>query len=153
MNNQVLYAVVLVLAANLVEGQQSVAPVGSTSEANSSAVQPRIEPVILARSSLDEKVVVLRLAPGIATAIRLPEPVNSVVLGDPESFQAEHSDHESELVTVKPITDQPSQTNLLITTTLGHQLNLLLMSSGQEKAGARTVDVLLTYTPPPGFRS
>src|SRR5438045_2361528 len=87
-----------------------------------------VEPVILTRSSLDEKVVVLRVAPRIATSIRLPEPVNSVVVGDPESFQAEHSEREPELVTVKPVTDQPAQTNLLVTTTQGHQLNLLLVS-------------------------
>lgn len=107
-----------------------------------------VEPVILARSSLDDKVVVLRVAPRIATSIRLPEPVNSVVVGDPENFLAEHSERETELVTVKPITDQPAQTNLLITTTLGHQLNILLLSPGEQKAGSLPVDVLLTYGKP-----
>jgi hypothetical protein len=43
----------------------------------------KLEPVVLSRASLDEKVITLRLAPRIATSIRLPEPVNSVVLGDP----------------------------------------------------------------------
>ena len=43
----------------------------------------------------------------------MPEPVNSVVVGDPENFQAEHSEHEPELVTVKPVAtragaDQPA---------------------------------------------
>ena len=108
----------------------------------------RVEPVILARSSLDEKVVTLRVAPRIATSIRLPEPVNSVVVGDPENFQAEHSEREPELVTVKPITDHPAHTNLLITTTLGHQINLLLLSAGELKAGSQAVDVLLTYGKP-----
>ena len=65
--------------------------------------QLRVDPVILARSSLDDKVVPLRLAPRIATSIRLPEPVNSVVVGDPENFQAEHSDREPNLVSVKPV--------------------------------------------------
>src|SRR5260370_7634091 len=78
----------------------------------------------------------------------LPEPVNSVVVGDPENFQAEHSEREPELVTVKPITDHPAQTNLLITTTLGHQINLLLLSPGELKAGSQAVDVLLTYGKP-----
>jgi hypothetical protein len=96
-------------------------------------------------------VVALRLAPGIATSIRLPGPVNSVVLGDPENFQAEHSEREPNLVTVKPVTEQPAQTNMLITTTLGHQLNLLLLSPGQQTAGSLSVDVLLTYgKPKPG---
>jgi hypothetical protein len=104
--------------------------------------------VILTRSLLDEKVVVLRVAPRIATSIRLPEPVNSVVVGDPESFQAEHSEREQELVTVKPVIDQPAQTNLLVTTTQGHQLNLLLVSLGQQNTGTQLVDVLLAYGKP-----
>src|SRR6202522_1997286 len=78
----------------------------------------------------------------------MPEPVNSVVIGDPERFQAEHSEHEPELVTVKPVSAAPAQTNLLITTTLGHQLNLLLISSGQQNGGTQTVDVLLKYGKP-----
>jgi hypothetical protein len=88
------------------------------------------------------------VAPRIATSIRLPEPVNSVVVGDPESFQAEHSEREPELVTIKPVTDQPAQTNLLVTTTQGHQLNLLLVSVGQQNTGTQPVDVLLAYGKP-----
>src|SRR5579884_2970180 len=105
-----------------------------------------LEPAILTRASLDEKVITLRLAPRVATSIRMPEPVNSVVVGDPDNFQAEHSEREPELVTVKPLATQPAQTNLLITTTLGHQVNLLLISGG-ERSGGR-VDVLLTYGKP-----
>ena len=107
--------------------------------------QVQVEPVILTRFSLDDKIVPLRLAPRIATSIRLPEPVNSVVVGDPQKFQAEHSEHEPNLVTVKPVTDQPAQTNLLITTALGHQLNILLTSAGSQVTGSQQVDVLLTY--------
>lgn len=107
-----------------------------------------LDPVILTRAGLDEKVVTLRLLPRVATSIRLPEPVNSVVIGDPEHFQAEHSEHEPELVTVKPVSTEPLQTNLLITTTLGHQVNLLLISSGQQSGGTQTVDLLLEYGKP-----
>ena len=109
-----------------------------------------LDPVILTRASLDEKVITLRLIPRVATSIRLPEPVNSVVIGDPEHFQAEHSEHEPELVTIKPVFTAPAQTNLLITTTLGHQVNLLLISSGQQSGGTQTVDVLLNYGKPKG---
>src|SRR5580704_3425228 len=109
----------------------------------------QLEPVILTRASLDEKVITLRLAPRVATSIRMPEPVNSVVVGDPENFQAEHSEHEPELVTVKPVAPQPAQTNLLITTTLGHQANLLLISFGEQNGPTQTVDVLLKYGKPP----
>ena len=110
----------------------------------------KLEPIVLSRASLDEKVITLRLAPRIATSIRLPEPINSVVLGDPEAFQAEHSEHEPELVTVKPVAAQPAQTNLLITTTLGHQVNLLLTSSGEQNNGMQAVDLLLKYGKLPG---
>lgn len=119
----------------------SIGPAGSVT---------KLEPVILTRASLDEKVITLRLNPRVATSIRMPEPVNSVVLGDPENFQAEHSEHEPELVTVKPVAARPAQTNLLITTTLGHQVNLLLVSSGEQTAGTQTVDVLLAYGKPTG---
>jgi hypothetical protein len=110
----------------------------------------KIEPIVLSRASLDEKVITLRLAPRIATSIRLPEPINSVVLGDPEAFQAEHSEHEPELVTVKPVATMPAQTNLLITTTLGHQVNLLLTSGGDQNEGPQAVDLLLKYGKSPG---
>jgi hypothetical protein len=108
----------------------------------------KLDPVILTRASLDEKVITLRLIPRVATSIRMPEPVNSVVIGDPEHFQAEHSEHEPELVTIKPVFTEPAQTNLLITTTLGRQVNLLLVSSGQQSGGTQTVDVLLNYGTP-----
>jgi len=108
----------------------------------------QLEPVILTRASLDEKVITLRLAPRVATSIRMPEAVNSVVVGDPENFQAEHSEHEADLVTVKPVGPQAAQTNLLITTTLGHQANLLLISSGEQNSTTQTVDVLLKYSKP-----
>jgi hypothetical protein len=106
--------------------------------------------VILTHANLDEKVITLRLIPRVATSIRMPEPVNLVVIGDPERFQAEHSDHEPDLVTVKPVSTEPGETNLLITTTLGHQVNLLLMSSGQQGGGTQPVDLLLKYGKPTG---
>jgi hypothetical protein len=110
----------------------------------------RLDPVILTRASPDDGVVTLRLIPRVAPSIRMPEPVNSVVIGDPEHFQAEHSEREPELVTVKPVSTEPAQTNLLITTTLGHQVNLLLINSGQQSGGTQTVDLLLKYGKPAG---
>jgi hypothetical protein len=110
----------------------------------------RLDPIILTRASLDDGVVTLRMIPRVATSIRMPEPVNSVVIGDPEHFQAEHSEREPELVTVKPVSTEPTQTNLLITTTLGHQVNLLLINSGQQSGGTQTVDLLLKYGKPAG---
>src|SRR3984893_15527399 len=78
----------------------------------------QLEPVILTRASLDEKVITLRLAPPGDKSIRMPETVNSIVVGGPEKFEADHSEYVPELVTVRPVAPQPAQTNLLITTTL-----------------------------------
>lgn len=144
-------ALVLSLAAFSVEAQQRTATkTAATAKLTGplEQMQAQVEPIVLARSSLDDKIVALRLAPRIATSIRLPEPVNSVVIGDPGNFLAEHSEREPELVTVKPVTDQPAQTNLLITTTLGHHVNILLSSPGEQRAGSMLVDVLLTYGRP-----
>jgi len=71
---------------------------GASEDANIAALVPpvasgaKLDPVILTRANLDEKVITLRLIPRVATSIRMPEPVNSVVIGDPEHFQAEHSE-------------------------------------------------------------
>ena len=143
-----VFALWLGVAAGQTSQRTFTVPARQLSKAGVEPEHAKVEPVILTRSSLDEKVVVLRVAPRIATSIRLPEPVNSVVVGDPESFQAEHSEREPELVTIKPVTDQPAQTNLLVTTTQGHQLNLLLVSVGQQNAGIQPVDVLLAYGKP-----
>jgi hypothetical protein len=88
------------------------------------------------------------LAPRYVTAIRMPEPINSVVVGDPASFTAEHSDREPNLVFVKPITAKEAQTNLLISSTRGLQASLLLISRGEpNEEGQPAVDFLMRYKP------
>jgi hypothetical protein len=78
----------------------------------------------------------------------MPEPINSVVVGDPASFTAEHSDREPNLVFVKPITAKEAQTNLLISSTRGLQASLLLISRGEPKEeGQPAVDFLMRYKP------
>ena len=140
------------VASALTAQQGSVKPTAAASMSPTTD-EAKLEPVILSRASLDERVITLRLAPRVATSIRMPEPVNSVVVGDPEAFQAEHSEHEPELVTVKPVATMPAQTNLLITTTLGHQVNLLLTSGGDQDGGPQAVDLLLKYGKSPGGNS
>ena len=93
----------------------------------------QVRPQVVGRPIRDGQVTTVYLAPRYATAIRMPEPVNSVVVGDPGSFSAEHSDREPQLVFVKPITPKPAQTNLLISTTRGLQVSLLLVSRGETK--------------------
>src|SRR5881409_3047938 len=72
----------------------------------------------------------VRLAPHVTTTIRLPEPVNSVVLGDSNLFQAEYSPNEPMLVFARPMGLGVAQTNLVISTIFGRQFILLLRSLG-----------------------
>jgi len=105
-----------------------------------------VHPQVVGRPIRDGQVTTVYLAPRYATAIRMPEPVNSVVVGDPGSFSAEHSDREPQLVFVKPITPKPAQTNLLISTTRGLQVSLLLVSRGEVKGDGETdIDFLMRY--------
>jgi hypothetical protein len=108
----------------------------------------QVHPQVVGRPVRDGQVTTVFVAPRYATAIRLPEPVNSVVVGDPGSFAAEHSEREPQLVFVKPITTKPAQTNILISTTRGVQVSLLLVSRGEPKEEQRAdIDFLVRYKP------
>lgn len=109
---------------------------------------PQVEPQVLARAVRDGRVTVVHLAPRYATAIRMHEAVSAVVVGDPASFSAEHSEQEPNLVFVKPITTTPAQTNLLISTIRGHQASLLLISRGELRGEQPPeVDFVMRYRP------
>ncbi|HNC16027.1 MAG TPA: hypothetical protein PLV77_09005, partial [Solirubrobacterales bacterium] len=107
----------------------------------------QIEPVVSKRN-LSDQVQVVRVAPRFATAIRVPEPVSSMVIGDPERFLAEHSEKEPTLVLVKPVTEQPGESNLLVVTTSGRQLSFLLR---MDPSGPKRVDFVLVYKPTGSF--
>jgi hypothetical protein len=111
------------------------------------AQTPEVRPQIAGRPVQEGQVTVVYLAPRFATAIRMPDAVNSVVLGDPASFTAEHSEHEPQIVFVKPITEKAAQTNLLISTSHGHQANLLLISQGDTASARPNVDFVMRYRP------
>jgi hypothetical protein len=109
---------------------------------------PEITPQVVGRTVQEGQVTVVYLAPRFATAIRMPDAINSVVLGDPDAFSAEHSEREPRIVVVKPITVKAAQTNLLITTAQGYQANLLLISRGEPGAGAKPdIDFMMRYRP------
>jgi len=108
----------------------------------------QVQPQVVGQSIRDGQVTTVFLAPRYVTAIRMPEPINSVVVGDPASFSAEHSDRELNFVFVKPITPKAAQTNLVISSTRGLQVNLLLVSRGEPKGeGQPAVDFLMRYKP------
>jgi len=117
-----------------------------------SAQVPKVEPRIVTEMDREGKVMVVEVAARYVTAIRLPEPVNSVVVGDPSAFQVEHSEREPRLVFVKALSTKPSETNLLISTADGHEVSLLLISRGESTSPDRThVDFLLKYEASRGF--
>jgi len=103
------------------------------------------------RLTLDtQSVTVLHLRPGYVSSVRLPEDVSSVVLGNPSTFKAEHSDAEPRLVFLKPASASRSETNALITTTTGREISLHLVSAGNsDRSGA--VDFVLEYDLPHSF--
>jgi hypothetical protein len=111
-------------------------------------VSVQVRPQVVGRPMRDGQVTTVYLAPRYVTAVRMPEPVNSVVVGDPGSFSAEHSEREPQLVFVKPITSKPAQSNLLISTARGLQVSLLLVSRGETKGEAQAdVDFVMRYKP------
>jgi hypothetical protein len=112
----------------------------------------KVEPRIVTETDLEGKVTLVEVAARYVTAIRLPEVVNSVVVGDPSAFQVEHSEREPRLVFVKALSTKPSETNLLISTAGGHEVSLLLISRGESNSPDRShVDFLLKYEASRGF--
>ena len=68
------------------------------------AQQAQIIPLVRSKATADNKITEIELEAHFVTTIRVPEPVNSIVVGDPALFQVEHSEHEPELVFVKALT-------------------------------------------------
>jgi hypothetical protein len=123
--------------------------VGTT---EASAQLARVEPRVATQTELGEKVAVVEVAPRFVTAIRLPEAVNSVVVGDPSAFQVEHSEHEPRLVFVKSLSTKPAESNLLISIVGGREFTLLLVSRGEQNSAELVpVDFLLKYEVSGGF--
>ncbi|SRR6266700_73497 len=89
----------------------------------------------------------VHLRPGYTTSIRLPEEVNSVVVGNPLAFKAEHSESEPRLVFIKPITSKSAESNALITTKSGQETNLHLISGGLAEPSPH-VDFLVEFRKP-----
>jgi hypothetical protein len=103
-----------------------------------------VSPQVRTRATADGKATVVEIAAHFVTAIRLPEAVNAVAVGDPALFQVEHSEREPELVLVKALTERSAETNLLISSIHGRQFSLLLVSRGIGAAPAK-VDFLVQF--------
>ena len=110
-------------------------------------VTPKLETL-----ALDEQAVTLvYLTPGYATAIRMPDEITSVVVGDPAKFKAEHSESESRLVFLKPVITKPAESNALITMKSGQAVSLHLISSGSLSVEDPRVDFFVEYRRPKGL--
>src|SRR6266496_608312 len=118
--------------------------------AGARAQQITINPQVRTSVTADRKITIVDVVPHFVTTIRVPEPVNSVVVGDPALFQVEHSEHEPELVFVKSLSEENSQSNLLISTARGRQISFLLVNHG-EGANSSKVDFLFRYQAGRGF--
>ena len=103
-----------------------------------------VDPQVRSKPTADHQITMIELTAHFVTTIRVPEPVNSVVVGDPVLFQVEHSEHEPELVFVKALTTEDADSNLLISTVNGRQISFLLVSHGHS-ASPRKVDFLVRY--------
>ena len=114
------------------------------------AQQRTIDPQVRTKPTADSKITAIELAAHFVTAIRVPEAVNSVVVGDPSLFQVEHSEHEPELVFAKALTNEHAESNLPISTARGRQISFLLVSRGEGQNSAK-VDFVLRYQPSGGF--
>src|SRR6266568_138611 len=118
--------------------------------AGARAQQITINPQVRTSVAADRKITSVDVIPHFVTAIRVPEPVNSVVVGDPALFQVEHSEHEPELVFVKSLTTEDAESNLLISTATGREISFLLVSHRRGSSPAR-VDFLVRYHTAGGF--
>lgn len=116
-----------------------VATVGTAQTENG-----RVIPKITSLPIEEGEVTLIHLVPGYTTLVRFPEEVRSVVLGNPASFKAEHSEAEPRMVFLKPITSEPSESNALVTTKSGQQISLQLISAGKGVIDAR-VDFVVEY--------
>jgi hypothetical protein len=114
------------------------------------AQQITINPQVHTSFIADRKITIVDVVPHFVSTIRVPEAVNSVVVGDPALFQVEHSEQEPELVFVKSLKQENAQSNLLISTTRGRQVSFLLLNHG-EGANAAKVDFLFRYQAGSGF--
>src|SRR5579864_2568301 len=128
-----LYLLFSVVAVGQTQSQPGVLP-----EARVSAFTIGVDPVT-----------VVRVRPGYVSSVRVPEEVSSVVIGDPKAFDAEHSEAEPRLVFLRPLSAKAMETNVLITTKIGHEIPLHVISDGKISGGQ--VDFLVEYQRPHSF--
>ncbi len=74
-----------------------------------SAVGQTVHPRIVSEPAVDGHLTVVEVRTHFVTAVRMPEAVSSVAIGDPSLFQVEDSEFEPKLVFVKSLTAGPAE--------------------------------------------
>ena len=97
----------------------------------------RILPKVITLSLKPNATATIHLGLGYVSSVRLPDDVNSIVLGDPSRFRAEHADAEPRLVFLKTITEDSARSNALITTKSGETVELDLVGLGKVAESAQ----------------
>src|SRR5215469_3700357 len=81
----------------------SVVAVGQTQPQPTALPEARVSSFTIGADS----VTVVHVRPGYVSSVRLPEGVSSVAIGNPKTFDAEHSEAEPRLVFLRPLSAKP----------------------------------------------
>jgi hypothetical protein len=104
-----------------------------------------------AKIVIEGRPAVVYLNSQVTTTIRLPEPVNSVVVGDSTLFHAEHTPSEPLTVFARALSVTPSESNVVISTTRGRQFVLIARIAGAPGDRTTSADLLVTCKAAGGF--
>ena len=102
----------------------------------------RIVPKVITLFLAPNATATVHLGSGYVTSVRLPDDVNSIVLGDPSRFRAEHAEAEPRLVFLKSVSEEAARSNALITTKSGETVELDLIGMGKV-VGSAHLDLLV----------
>ena len=110
------------------------------------SVQPVVSEINISSTAVTD----VHLRPLFTTTIRVPDAISSVAVGAPTLFEAEHSDQEARLIYVKPTTNKPAESNLVVTMQSGETISMRLLSDGASTLSA-PVDFIVNYRPRQSF--
>jgi hypothetical protein len=85
------------------------------------------------------------LRPLYSTMIKLPEEVTSLTVGAPTLISAEHDKNEPKLISIKPTTDSPIDSNIIVAMVSGQTLAIHVISAG-DKGSDDPVDFVVDYS-------
>jgi hypothetical protein len=108
------------------------------------SVQAGQQPYAAAKVVIENRPASIQVDSRLTTTVRMPEPVNSVVLGDSTLFHAEYSPNEPMLVFVRSLSATATESNLVISTTRGRQFILILKSVDGAPDKPGKADLLVT---------